>query len=325
MPSINDQIRDTEHQLQAATEDFQIADEKRLEIKAELRDAGQEILQLRFERMMMYAAVWHQKNFAKDPYWNIALAASICGVLVLLLFFPMWYLSGSLVFAAITYLFITAFPLLFLWSVNQPKYAHPAERIPELDGRIGFVATIHQKRQTDYKEAVTVAGRLREAAEQLNAQLESLVTSNQLQFERTIADLLASNWRQLRGVPWEEFLQKILDCHGYAVEMTRTTGDQGIDLIAQKNGISIAIQAKGYAGSVGNDAVQQAFTGMTIYGCSHCAVITNSEFSQSAIDAANKTGCILVSGPEIIAFAQGQLEVFSRLSEPPGPRDPTAY
>jgi HJR/Mrr/RecB family endonuclease len=275
--------------------------------------------------MMLYAADWHQKNFVKDPYWNIALAASICGVLVLLLFFPTWYLSGSLVFAAITYLFITAIPLLFLWNVNQAKYAHPAERIPELDGRIGYFAMIHQKRQIEYKEAVTVAGRLRETAEQLKAQLESLVTSNQLQFERTIADLLASNWRQLRGVLWEEFLQKILDCHGYAVEMTRTTGDQGIDLIARKNGISVAIQAKGYAGSVGNDAVQQAFTGMTIHGCSHCAVITNSEFTQSAIDAANGTGCILVSGSEITALAQGELEVFSRLSEPPGSRDRTPH
>ena len=96
MPSINDQIRDTEHQLQAATEDLQIADEKRLEIKAELRDAGQEILQLRFERMMMHAAVWHQKNFAKDPYWNIALAASISGVLVLLLLMSVAFRGASL-------------------------------------------------------------------------------------------------------------------------------------------------------------------------------------------------------------------------------------
>lgn len=324
MSSINEQLRHVEQQLRAATESFQIADRTCREIKSELHDVRRRIFQLKCKRAMMLAAGWHHKNFAKDPSWNIALAASICGVLVLLLFFPAWFLSGSLLFAAIAYLLITAVPLLFLWIVNQPEYAYPAERIRELDDDIAYFSTLHQTRWNEYQEAVVVAGRFDETVARIHEQMEALLTSNRLQFERTIADLLASNWRQLRGAPWEEFLQKILGCHDYAVEMTKTTGDQGIDLIARKNGISIAIQAKGYAGSVGNDAVQQAFTGKTIYGCSHCAVITNSAFTQSAINAARKTGCILVSGPEIVALAQGKLEVFPQLGEPPGSLDPTA-
>ena len=106
------------------------------------------------------------------------------------------------------------------------------------------------------------------------------------------------------------WLKQVLETHGFEVEMTKASGDQGVDLLARKFGISIAIQVKGYSGSVGNAAVQQAYTGMTIYGCTHCAVITNSEFTSSAYEAAEKTDCILISNAEIESFVKGEFGPF---------------
>jgi Restriction endonuclease len=120
-------------------------------------------------------------------------------------------------------------------------------------------------------------------------------------------DLLATDWRPLRGIPFEEFLARIFRSLGYQVQLTKTTGDQGVDLIVTRNGRRIAVQAKGYDGSVGNDSVQQAHTGMAYYGCDGCAVITNSRFTRAAEDLAGRVHCTLIDGDRIAALINGQL------------------
>jgi restriction endonuclease Mrr len=106
-------------------------------------------------------------------------------------------------------------------------------------------------------------------------------------------------WRHLTGKTWEGYLEQIFLKHGYKVERTKVTGDQGVDLIVSHGRIRLAVQAKGYAGSVGNKAVQEAVAGRLYYQCTHSAVITNSSFTKSARDLAQKTDCILIDGSGI--------------------------
>jgi hypothetical protein len=116
--------------------------------------------------------------------------------------------------------------------------------------------------------------------------------------------LLLCQYRELRGIPFEQFLVQIFEALGYAVSTTRTTGDQGVDLVVAKGPHRLAIQAKGYSGSVGNDAVQQAFAGQAFYQCTGCVVITNSWFTPSAQELAGRVNCLLIDGdrlPELIS------------------------
>lgn len=126
-------------------------------------------------------------------------------------------------------------------------------------------------------------------------------------FESRRNQMLLFDWRTLRGGPFEKFLRAIFEELGYQVQLTRSTGDQGVDLIVVKNNVRIAVQAKGYADSVGNAAVQQAHAGMTYYHCSRCAVITNSFFTPSAIELAARVGCVLVDGSRIPALILGEV------------------
>ena len=103
-------------------------------------------------------------------------------------------------------------------------------------------------------------------------------------------------WRHLTGETWEGYLEQIFLKHGYKVERTKVTGDQGVDLIVSHGRIRLAVQAKGYAGSVGNKAVQEVVAGRIYYQCTHSAVITNSSFTKSAQELAEKTDCILIDG-----------------------------
>lgn len=117
-------------------------------------------------------------------------------------------------------------------------------------------------------------------------------------------------WRTLRGTDFEHFLIDAFRHLAYEVHHVGQTGDQGVDLILTMGSDRIAVQAKGYEGSVGNAAVQQAFTGMHYHRCQRCAVVTNSTFTSSALAlAATLPGCTLVAGNQIDDLISGRLRI----------------
>ena len=79
------------------------------------------------------------------------------------------------------------------------------------------------------------------------------------------------------------------------VEVTKSSGDQGIDVIAWKDGLKYGFQCKHYTGSVPNKAVQEAHAGADFYGCNVAVVMTNATFTESAKELAHKIGVRLWS------------------------------
>jgi len=93
----------------------------------------------------------------------------------------------------------------------------------------------------------------------------------------------------LTGEEFELFCAKLLSKSGYSgIELTKATGDRGIDITANKDGIRYAFQCKRYTGGVGNAAVQEAYSGKSIYNVDVAVVITNSYFTEQAKDDAEK-------------------------------------
>ncbi len=129
-------------------------------------------------------------------------------------------------------------------------------------------------------------------------------------FKSRINRLRTTNWELLQGVPFEQFLEDVFVEWGYSVSTTKASGDQGVDLIISKRGVSTAVQAKGYISStVGNSAVQEAYAGMAHYRCQKCAVITNSTFTSSARELAGSVGCALIDHDMIVALIEGNIEI----------------
>ena len=119
--------------------------------------------------------------------------------------------------------------------------------------------------------------------------------------------LAHSDWRSLRGVPFENFIAEIFEELGYTVTKTKTTGDQGVDLIVTGKGRRIAVQTKGYKGSVGNTPVQEVYAGMAHYRCTESVAITNSSFTSGALSLARSVGCTLIEGRNIPRLIEGDL------------------
>lgn len=112
------------------------------------------------------------------------------------------------------------------------------------------------------------------------------------------------DYSEMSGVQFEGYLMKLLEEQGFTnVRGTAATGDQGADLMADKDGKRIVIQAKRYGGSVGNKAVQEVVSAVRFYSGDEGWVITNSNFTKSAKELAQRTGVRLIDGHDLKRFS----------------------
>ena len=78
-----------------------------------------------------------------------------------------------------------------------------------------------------------------------------------------------------------------------SAEVTQASNDDGVDIIAVKDGVRYAVQCKCYTSSLGNKPIQEVHTGKSIYNCHVGAVITNRTFTSGGKKAAEATGTLL--------------------------------
>ena len=93
----------------------------------------------------------------------------------------------------------------------------------------------------------------------------------------------------MNGHKFEYKCAKMLRRKGFHhVEVTKKSGDQGVDILAYKGFSKYAIQCKYYSYPVGNKAVQEAYAGANFYDCDKAMVMTNLTFTRSATELAQK-------------------------------------
>lgn len=102
------------------------------------------------------------------------------------------------------------------------------------------------------------------------------------------------------GLEFEAYFAQLLKDVGYTnVKVTRSTGDSGVDVIARFLGIPFAFQCKRYNQKVGNQAVQEVFSGMSAYDCAVGVVVTNNFFTSSAVSQASSNHVLLWGRQEL--------------------------
>lgn len=98
----------------------------------------------------------------------------------------------------------------------------------------------------------------------------------------------------MNGYEYENLCAQYLKKSGFSnVVVTKSSGDQGIDVTAYKNGKKYGIQCKYYSQSVGNKAVQEAYSGAAFYKCDIAVVMTNNTFTKSAKELSESLGVLL--------------------------------
>jgi restriction system protein len=115
------------------------------------------------------------------------------------------------------------------------------------------------------------------------------------------ADLLFSVARPLEMTPsgYEEYCAEVLRRDGWATKVTRASGDQGVDVIAEIQGVKLAVQCKRYVRPVGNKAVQEVLAGKAFYGAHAAAVVSTAPYTPAAQALAKKCGILLLSHADL--------------------------
>ncbi len=101
----------------------------------------------------------------------------------------------------------------------------------------------------------------------------------------------------MNGYDYEYVVAQYLKKQGYKnVNVTKASGDYGIDITAYKDEHKYAVQCKCYSQPVGISAVQEVVAGKAMYNCDKAMVVTNNTYTNAAIELARKNDVVLLSG-----------------------------
>lgn len=99
---------------------------------------------------------------------------------------------------------------------------------------------------------------------------------------------------EMEGHDFEYYCADLLSANGFQdVEVTRGSGDFGVDILAKKEDITYAFQCKCYDKPIGVKAVQEVYAGKDYYDRMIGVVITNQYFTEPAVKLASKLNVIL--------------------------------
>lgn len=101
---------------------------------------------------------------------------------------------------------------------------------------------------------------------------------------------------------FELYCANLLKQSGWNSRLTKGSGDQGVDIIAEHGIYKAVFQCKKYSKPVGNAAVQEVIAGMHYEKANVAAVVTNSAFTISARQLANTANVFLLHHTELPGF-----------------------
>ena len=123
-----------------------------------------------------------------------------------------------------------------------------------------------------------------------------------LEYELLIVD-------SMEGHAFEYWCADALRNSGFSnVSVTPGSGDQGVDVLAVKDGIKYAVQCKCYSSNLGNTPIQEVSAGKSFYHCHVGAVMTNRYFTPKAKELAEATGTLLWDRDWITAYIRSRLD-----------------
>lgn len=139
-------------------------------------------------------------------------------------------------------------------------------------------------------------------------QLEQIESENQEQENKELdnndSKVYMEDIDKMGGLAFEKFVAEILEKNEYKdISLTKGSGDMGVDLVASKNGVKYAIQCKCYNSNVGAKAIQEIYTGKSLYDAEIAVVVTNCKFTAQAQEMAKRLHVRLWGREEIMELA----------------------
>lgn len=105
-------------------------------------------------------------------------------------------------------------------------------------------------------------------------EIESRIRETALRLESSSSFTDAMN-----GIDYEHFVGDLLRKAGWSVKVSQASGDQGADVVAEKEGLKVVVQCKMYSSPVGNKAVQEVYAAKQFYLADQAWVVIPPDLS----------------------------------------------
>lgn len=192
-------------------------------------------------------------------------------------------------------------------------YVYPTDDVhiyAELGGPFSHISpeqlNMHRNESVTMKQPILTKGKMPTAQPMISNDMIEEIVKEENDWRRAQSGLSPIRYElsqidQMDGPTFEEWCANLLRQTGFVdVIVTPTSGDQGVDITAAKDGIKYAIQCKRYAVDLGNTPIQEVSAGKELYHCQIGVVMTNQHFTVGAKALAEATGTLLWDRDKLI-------------------------
>lgn len=180
-------------------------------------------------------------------------------------------------------------PIIFLWQSGK-TYLKITSTNPFIFERINFLKNSIKQETLELQIASADLAKSKSKA---------------LEIERKFAQKLPEYWNNLKGVKLEVAVAKLFTDLGHSAQITKGSGDGGIDLVLIKDGKNLLIQCKGWAKPVGSPTIRD-MAGVASAHNSYGVVISPNGFTKDAKLFGQKSGVRLWDSNDLVKMANGE-------------------
>lgn len=102
-----------------------------------------------------------------------------------------------------------------------------------------------------------------------------------------------------KGIDFERRCIELLSENGWSATPTPKTGDKGVDIIATKRGLRVAVQCKCWEGNIGSTTVQEVYSGSQFYDADAAVILGETHLTAQAAEIARKLRVVVANGEDI--------------------------
>ncbi|MEX2286815.1 MAG: restriction endonuclease [Planctomycetaceae bacterium] len=290
----------TRHEAGELGKQVETLEAERVVLEAQTRQQRNRVRKLRLELAVRNAVARVRRLADRVTPWRsgaFGLCVVITGALAAIIRPSLLSLLLGFAVGAIVFGFLLLFPH------DEAAEETRRDRQAELEQAVAYCSEVAQQAERHRRELAETRAQHEDVVDGLRR--KQLTQSNPQRRDH----LAKRNWKAMRGGQFEKFLVIVFEELGYNVDEAAGKKDQPGELVLTKSDRRVFVHAKGYFHSVPDSAVEAAHAGMARHRCHRCAVVTNSQFTQSARELANTIGCVLVDAGSMGDLIRGQVEL----------------
>jgi hypothetical protein len=112
-------------------------------------------------------------------------------------------------------------------------------------------------------------------------------------------------WKSLKGIKLEKVIAELYKKMGYSVQMTKASGDEGIDLILSKKDETIVVQCKGHEKPIGVGVARDIYGSMMHFGANKAILVCPAGFTKGVVQFMTNKPIQLISADDLVRISEG--------------------